>query len=414
MKTFNTIELEHLINHFSFLKGAEFQSVLGTIDVITLKLWDNGPVWITFNLTVNTPFVLAFEKENQLDPKFLKKALKKPLNIFLTTHFKGEKISEIKLLKSFGRVLRFYFGEGDDKYLEFRAYPGGLNLGAISNGKSVYYSKPAELEEKADDYVPEFVRTPSVLIDEGVSFLEGRVIKGDSNNADEKIKTAKLKIEKALIFLKSDGYKVFSEKLQNGESLDEDLKELYNNSKTDQENIIWGFEQQKLKDVKIERLEKRLAELVQKDAQRRNLKAIKGDVNNKKAASSLQATRFLQISEKLRAYCGKSAKENIGLLRKAKSWHIWMHLKDYPSGHLILEMPKNYEATEEDLKKCGLFLFKVAAPRKLHATSNVKFEVIFTESKFVNPLKGAKLGLVQPTRTKSRLYEWSKKDSVSY
>ncbi len=405
MKVLNVVELDHLIESVSFLKGAEFQSVLGLKDIITLKLWSDGPFWLTFNLSANKPFFLAFKGEHSLNPGLLKKALKKPLNIFLTTHFKGLSVTKIERVKGYGRLIRFYFDNDEELYLEFRAYPGGLNFSAMKGEKSVHWNKPSPLEKADEAYSPETVRSPSVVLEEGVEFLNLKVKAAQKEPMEVKSLIARKKIEEGLLFLKSDGYKRFSDALSNEEELSPDLLAIYKDGLSVRENIEWGYGQQKLKDVKVERLEKRLAELIQKTNTKKNKEVV---------SSGLKATRALEIKPGVRALCGKSAKENMELLRKAKSWHIWMHLKDYPSGHLILDIPRNYAVSEKELESCGLFLFKVAAPRKLHASDQVKFEVIFTEAKFVKPIKGAKSGLVQPSRTKARLYEWRKEDKVTY
>lgn len=414
MKTLNVIELDHLIEAVSFLKGAEFQSVQGLKDLIILKFWEQGPRWLIFSLSENKPFFMAFKNQigdlTGLDSSLLKKAEKKPLNLFLTTHFKGLCLTEMSRIKKYGRVVRFYFDDSDDLYIEFRAYPGGLNFSVVKESKAVHWAKPMALEEAQGGYKPDLVRSPAVVLEEGLIFLNAKNKKtklGADERAD-KTKKARVKIVEGICFLKADNYKRFAEVLESESELPEDLKAVYREKLTRRENIEWAYEQQKLKDVKLERLKKRLSEI--------DLKKLV-EVSKKAEGASkkdLKATRFMQLSEGVKALCGKTARENIDLLRKAKSWHIWMHLKDYPSGHLILDIPKNYIVSEKELEQCGLFLFKVAAPKKLHATDKVKFEVIYTESKFVKPIKGARQGLVQPSRTKARVYEWSKNDQVIY
>ncbi len=404
MKVLNTTELDYLIDSVSFLKGAEFQTVLGLRDIIVLKFWDRGVIWLLFNLSLNTPFFLAFKKETPLNTILLNKAKKRPLNLFLHTHFKGSSLTNIQRIKEYGRLIRFYFNNSTEFYIEFRAYPGGLNLTAVKKGKQVYWAKPLLLSKLSENYFPKAIRSPDVIIKQGLDFLR---VKNDDVQIErqiDKIATAKMKIKEGLKFLRSDGYKRFSEFLVNETKLVRDLEGLYKKKLSLRENIEWGYKQQKLKDVKIKRLEKRLIELAQKTSVKKNLKILKSKTDK------ARVLRFLEISKEIRAFCGKSAKENMELLRKAKSWYIWMHLKDYPSGHLILDIPKNYKISEKDLKQCGLFLFKTAAPKKLHSVNRVKFEVIFTEVKFVKSVKSAKNGLVQPSRIKTRLYEWEIKN----
>ncbi len=408
MKVLNTTELDYLIDSMSFLKGAEFQVVLGLKDIIVLKFWDKGPMWLLFNLSLNTPFFLAFEKEVFLNKALLNRAKKRPLNLFLNTHFKGLLLTNIQRIKEYGRLIRFYFDHNAQCYIEFRVYPGGLNLTAFKEGKQVHWARPLPLIELSEEYVPKVIRSPDVLTKEGLDFLTVKSSFVQVDREADKTTLAKIKIEEGLKFLKSDGYKRFSESLVNENKLLGGLENIYKKKLSMRENIEWGYEQQKLKNIKIKRLEKRLVELEQKTSAKKNPQILESKTGN------VRALRFLEISKNATAFCGKSAKENMELLRKAKPWYIWMHLKDYPSGHLILNIPKTYKVSEKELKQCGLFLFKTAAPKKLHVVSRVKFEIIFTEVKFVRPIKGVKNALVQPSRTKTRFYEWEKKNQFIY
>ena len=232
-----------------------------------------------------------------------------------------------------------------------------MNFGLVANGKKVFVKKPLPLVEVSDDYVPDLVRSPAVIFEEALYVLKPSQEKNKKQNAApasvEKKEKARAKILEGLNFLRKDKYKIFAELLEQELPLTAELKEIYKDKLSLRENIEWAYEQQKQKDLKIERLEERLKEL---DAFFKKQQA-GGVKESSLKTAELKATRHVQISEGLRAFCGKTAQENLDLLRKAKSWQVWMHLKDYPSGHLILATPKNYTATEEELKKCALFLY---------------------------------------------------------
>jgi len=420
VKPLNTIEIDALIADCSSVIGAEAQDFVGSLDSMALKLWSSGLGYIVFQTKGAFPFFCFVNDKAKLSSEYLKRSDKKPFFLFYKTHFKGAVLTKVRRVQKYGRLVEFVFtkadtGGGAELILEFRLFPGGVNLGLIVGSKSVYLNKPLKLAEVTDDYQPTSVRSPEVLKDEWFANTAGETSGDKGSELDgaalelKKINKAKEKIVSALEFLKTSPHKRFAEALSDEKGLSAELKSLYRDKLSVRENIEWGFAKQKENELKIERLEERLKQLAENT---RKTHAARQKNDNKK--NDLKATRHLTLSKDVRAFCGKTAGENLDLLRKSKSWHLWMHLKDYPSGHLILATPKNHSVTEAELKKSALFLFKVAAPKKLHASEQVKFEVIFTETKFVKPIKGAKKGLVQPSRTQSRVFMWNKSENLSF
>lgn len=413
MKPLNTLEIDALISGCGGLINAEAQDFCGDQNCMVLKLWSDGLKALVFQIKGGTPLFLGFDSTRGLAPCLLKKPPQKPFFLFYKTHFKGQKLLSINRIRDFGRLVEFVF-EGDKK-IEFRLFPGGVNLALKSDGKVVYLFKPLELSALDEDYQPESVRSPTVVKEE---WLDGQkknsrvVSEGleakNKKKLEAKKDKAERKIKEALEFLKTEPHQRFAELLQSKNELPSELKDLYREKLTLRENIEWGFAQQKENGLKIKRLEERLEQLDELPSK------AKTSSGSQKVKAELKSTRHMTLSKDVRVFCGKTAAENLDLLRKSKSWHIWMHLKDYPSGHLILACPKNHLVTEEELRKSALFLFKVAAPKKLHAAQKVSFEIIFTETKFVKPIKGAKKGLVQPSRTKSRLFVWNKSENLSF
>jgi predicted ribosome quality control (RQC) complex YloA/Tae2 family protein len=90
---------------------------------------------------------------------------------------------------------------------------------------------------------------------------------------------------------------------------------------------------------------------------------------------------------------GKSAKDNIDLLRKAKSWDYWIHLKDYSSAYAIIHRQKEQSVSEQDLIKCAQWLIKEGRNEKKTQIGG-RFSVVVAECRYVRPLKGDKLGRV--------------------
>jgi hypothetical protein len=421
LKPLNTLEIDALVSDCATLIGAEAQDFHGDLDCMVLKLWSSGLKYLVFQIKGESPLFFHTDDKADLNSSVLKRPDQKPFFIFYKTHFKNAKLIRISRLLKYGRLTEFTFLNemGEELILEFRLFPRGVNLGlklgSNKGGKSVYLKKPQELIEFSDDYQPESIRSPEVIKDEWIEKQEHEKksnlkSKNSLDQQKKKQEEAMKKILSALSFLKTSPHQRFAELLQDQKKLTEDLKGLYRENMTERENIEWGFAQHKENELKIERLKERVDQLSEA-SKAKSLQKLK---NNKSGSADLKAARHLTLSKEVRAFCGRTATENLDLLRKSKSWHLWMHLKDYPSGHLILTFPKNHQVSEEELQKSALFLFKVAAPKKLHASERVSFEVIFTETKFVKPIKGAKKGLVQPSRTKSRIFLWNKSENLSF
>jgi predicted ribosome quality control (RQC) complex YloA/Tae2 family protein len=79
------------------------------------------------------------------------------------------------------------------------------------------------------------------------------------------------------------------------------------------------------------------------------------------------------------------------LLRKAKPWYLWMHLKDLPGNHLFVEKNKNRELNQKELLLAAKELIKF----KKEKLSGENFPVQYTEVRFIRPIKGDKLGRVR-------------------
>ena len=104
--------------------------------------------------------------------------------------------------------------------------------------------------------------------------------------------------------------------------------------------------------------------------------------------------RKMQIEESgLVAYMGKSAGDNMDLLRRSKPFDLWLHLKDYPSAHAIIHKQKDQKINDADIMKIAAWLVKEGLSEK-KTQAGGKFSVVMVECRHVKPLKGDKLGRV--------------------
>jgi len=402
VKSINHIELSSLVDHLSELKGSEIQKVTGSLKKIHLHFWNKGPQILVFCPLAQKPYLVYSKNKQDFDALIKKRMEDKPLFIFLKSHIFGQFVSEVKVNSINKRVFEIHFENG--AHLEFRVFSGGGNLGAFNQKKKVYLRKPQELiEDSGEGYKPEYLRTPQVLFDEGLEeLLSMDTSKKKESQKEDKALKARKKIEKAIEDIEAGEFLKLAKTLEEGTELNDNLKKLYKENLSKRENIERAYSQIKVSEQKKQRLFLRLKEL-DKDLSLKNKKASNQSSNVKKTSKSIGV--LFKLSDKITLRCGRNAKENLELLRQSKSWHIWMHMSDYPSGHLIIDLPKNYKLKASELEKCAYFLFLRGAPKKLLNSPTQKFEIMFTECRYVRAQKKNK-GLVTTQSHKSLTFTW--------
>jgi len=98
----------------------------------------------------------------------------------------------------------------------------------------------------------------------------------------------------------------------------------------------------------------------------------------------------------LEVVIGKSAKDNLEILRKARAWDIWMHFKDEPGAHLVIFRGRRREVTQNELQQIAKWFVSTT----LKETLNRPIELIYTEERYVQPIKGDRLGRVKYQKEK--------------
>ena len=103
--------------------------------------------------------------------------------------------------------------------------------------------------------------------------------------------------------------------------------------------------------------------------------------------------RKLDLSSGAVAYRGKSAKDNLDLLRRSRAWDYWMHLKDEPGAHVIIRREKNQNMVDAELTQVAQWLVDETSSKK-NKPKGSRMNVVLVECRFVRPIKGDKLGRV--------------------
>ena len=82
---------------------------------------------------------------------------------------------------------------------------------------------------------------------------------------------------------------------------------------------------------------------------------------------------------------------------------IWLHLKDFPSRFGILVRKKNEKLPSQVLIEGGIYIveYRFLKSKSISQLKGEKFEVIYTEVRYVHPIKGDKIGRVTYQKIKT-------------
>ena len=405
-RSYSLPELEdfcHWVN--SCFKGAQLQDILTFDWGIVLVFWQGQPLYLGFDLTQNQPFPVVFEK------KFpLKSGKAKPVTLFLNSHAKNKIFELLQLNTDQGRVLTLFLNHTTrgSTQIEIRLIPRAVNLIVITADKKISWSKPHELSLHTSTEVPHqtdlhFLNQSELWLQKKLGSSTVRALNSQQKTVD--VHKILLKKEKALQELENQlgekkhlYYFSLGEKIkEQGLSAIQDLQDpIFDIKQSLAYNLQKCFEKAKL----IEK--KQMGTLARIDFLKAEIAKLKSgefsqEVSKSPALKNIfhkteVSGRKLKIAEDLEAVFGKSAADNLTLLRKANPWDLWVHLKDYPSSHAIIHRNKNRTVQQNEIKKVAEWLLKVTQiPGSLPGQ---KFDVVFVECRKVRPIKGDKLGRV--------------------
>ena len=169
------------------------------------------------------------------------------------------------------------------------------------------------------------------------------------------------------------------------------------------------FFEEKLKKEKVKNLNIRIKELKkelhllkktgnEEFSKTLNYKKNIEKIKKNKEHIKIKAVRKI-LTQGVDVFFGKSAQENLLLLRQARAWDYWLHLRDYPSCHGLLCRNKSQVIKAQIFKEAAKELItqnfrKKAKQSQISCLKGEKFCVVFAEVRYVKPLKGDSLGRV--------------------
>ncbi|MBC7464624.1 MAG: hypothetical protein H7256_01410 [Bdellovibrio sp.] len=439
MKTPSFIEFQTLVESISEdLVGSQLQEVQATEDGLVLVFYrfvkEPKTAYLVFDLDNPFPFVGLFYQNPWPS---LKKV--KPVGLFINSHVKNLILNQVQLVPNYGRVVKFIFGINENQAtIEFRMIPKQTNLIVTKEKKSiswypkkdltVHVSAPVVADEEITSESAEDVRSIPFILNSWMSRRgvaknkKGLIAQAESvvqnNNPYDKWKAQKLKDiskkKKAVEGIKQqiDDFLTFpwSEigdhlKTYGTKNLRPEWHQHLNFELSVSQSIQNCFAKAKAAKVKVVGAKSRLeiieAELIKlqdlsETTFQKHLLQAAQKRNSKQKTERVVEGKFRKLALddlKLICYMGKSAKDNIDLLRRAKAWDYWIHLKDYPSAHAIIHRQKDQNVSDLTFKKVAEWLVRESLNDK-QVMKGAKFAVVFVECRHVRPIKGDKLGRV--------------------
>ncbi|MBV2167543.1 MAG: DUF814 domain-containing protein [Bdellovibrio sp.] len=405
MKALTQQELQHFVSYFApILDGAQLQEILANDRGLALGFQGERRYWVLLDLIPNTPMMLLFEDQCP----FKKGPKSKPLSLFLNSHGKNLFLTELKVLEQYGRVVQMVLKNSQTECeLEIRLIPKQCNVLVKAQGKQIAWEKPLELSAAPPVESPPAPRTLEEIHEEWLAAQSSSQKSSLDPVAQwEKQKTKDLeKKRKALTEIQkqieSDKAVLWAEagqflKAQGHLQVPEHLLPCVNVKESLSWNIENCFAKAKQLQAKKEGARERLAELL-KEIEKLE-KSRYSEKQSKPALIDLMSKaeargRKLHLDSGALAYCGRSAADNLALLRQAKAWDYWLHLRDYPGAHAIIHRQRDQLISNEEIQEVAAWVAKESLSSKSLMVGQ-KVAVVIVECRFVRPIKGDKLGRV--------------------
>lgn len=127
-------------------------------------------------------------------------------------------------------------------------------------------------------------------------------------------------------------------------------------------------------------------------------RAISGGADAENLLARAEARgRRLRIGEDLEVYIGKSAADNLALLRRAQPFDYWLHLRDQPGSHAIMRRSRGRVVTDVEFVQAGRWVVEQSLGKRATELKGERHDLLIVECRFVRPIKGDRLGRVNYT-----------------
>ncbi|MCB0369449.1 MAG: hypothetical protein KDD45_08370 [Bdellovibrionales bacterium] len=401
------------------LVSAQLQEVFHFESGVVLSFYSRKSFWLVVDLSTR-PCILIYTQK----PPLVKSLKAKPLTLFMNSHFKNLYLKQIEYQSEWGRRSIFIFSEESAKSqkIEFEIIliPNHANLIARAIGKQVSWRKPEEINLEVGESskaLDEF-RSPEVIKEEWEKQL------GTKNSA---VKDQKLiweqKKQKDIVKKQNAIRKIWESLTTTDEEILYKIGEFLKFNSLDQLPDEWRswvnlkkdrdwnreaiFQKAKAFQKKKDGAQQRVEQIQKEIEELQVAEYVTSNKNEKHNISKFKNTsmslRKLNVNHQAVAYMGKSAQDNMALLKQSQAWDVWFHLKDYPSSFVIVRRNRTYNLSHDDLMKTVDWFIKETISKKKDL-SLFDFNIVYTECRYVKPIKGDKLGRVNYTHEQNLKY----------
>lgn len=393
-------EIDQVIDICQSLVGSRLQEIMSDEKNLGLGFYHHDRVlWVWFDLSSTDPMMIPLVQA----PIKIKK--KNPLSLFLHAHFKSHRLLSLTRNKEFGRVVELRLGSPEaPRLIEVRLFRSQVNALAYAEDKKISLRPPKELEKFTEDSTSRTVRGLEEIIDEwkssrnylakGKSVSHAPAAAAPMDKQKKKLELAIAKVKEEVEKKKHSPYRALGEWLLANQSLKvlEDWKLLVDGKKSLSWNIENAFKQAKATEAKLDGTKKRLKLLedqLENYDPEANAKKTEAKQNNKLIQPEGFRGRTFKLDD-LRAVAGRSAEDNLKLLRQARAWDYWLHAKDRPGMHVIVYRNRQRKISHSEWKSILDWFAQIYWAQK----TPHPIEVLCAECRNVKPIKGDKIGRV--------------------
>lgn len=430
-KPLSLAEVVGIASELQSFVGAQLQDCLQTTSELGLALYQQGKlIWLWFDLQPLRPLVVRILSEKPLP----RKKIKRPLTLFLRSRFLGRRLSTIQADIQRGRILLFSFHRSESEnssapiYLEVRLFPHGQNVLAIDGEVSISEFRPKELPAQvleSDDQLPprpwiEIEESWRRIQNEGARGMAASVRDAESIERDWNKQIAKksMALEKMRAELEKKIQTPFSElgewlKIHRTLALEVSAPLDWQNLIDKKKSLAWNiencFRRAKENVRKAEGSRARIAQVelelnkLQSDGPHRILDS-KIEAKDSSKATSKQSAHLLvradasgrrmNLASDLDVYIGKSAADNLAILRRAQPFDYWLHIRERPGSHAILRRVRSRTVSDSEFLQAGIWVVEQTLKKRASELKGEAFDLLIVECRFVRPIKGDKLGRV--------------------
>jgi len=412
MKALNVKEIDNLVQSLRFLLGSRLQESIVSKREVGLGFWgEGGLAWVWMDLDPQKPILLPLPKAQSPSAKPAR-----PLLLFLKAHFMGRRLIDVCRDTNLGRAIRleFHSDAEERRCIEVRLWPHGQNVIAVSGESRVSFSPIAAAESEQMGGIQIHLQARSVkdLIEDFLRPTEKESGRNPREKAEQRLQREVAKGQEAIAKVEAEIKRKSQAPLREiGQWLVEhqnlDVPDEWTPYIDKRRGLSWNiasvFKTAKENERKIlgtqERLKKlreRMDALLQvKDPLAHYSREVLKPVRSATTKQSIKTKhRTIHVGEELRAVVGRSAKDNLALLRQAHAWDYWLHLKDYPGAHGFILRNRRQKVSEEVFRSVGQALVEETFGAKSRQKETETFELVVCECRHVRPIRGDKLGRV--------------------